>query len=162
VDQAPPTIYATLLDDQQRYLCSVSTMYRLLRADGEVHERRRQATHPAVVKPELLAIQPNQVWSWDITKKLSQTGEVVIAAEPEQGTGELEQAEVIAGVFVPADQQGTALGQPPQGPLHDPAARRMALRSRWAVIADASDMGHVAVLQTRPPAGWVVIALIQT
>jgi len=69
VDQAPPTIYATLLDEQ-RYLCSVSTMYRLLRADGEVGERRRQASHPAAVKPELVASQPNVVWSWDITKLL--------------------------------------------------------------------------------------------
>jgi putative transposase len=69
VDQAPPTVYATLLDEG-RYLCSVSTMYRLLRADGEVHERRRQATHPATVKPELLGTRPNQVWSWDITKLL--------------------------------------------------------------------------------------------
>jgi putative transposase len=69
VDQAPPTIYATLLDEG-RYLCSVSTMYRLLRADGEVRERRRQASHPAAVKPELVANQPNAVWSWDITKLL--------------------------------------------------------------------------------------------
>ncbi len=69
VDQAPPTIYATLLDEQ-RYLCSVATMYRLLRADGEVRERRRQATHPAAVKPELVATRPNAVWSWDITKLL--------------------------------------------------------------------------------------------
>ena len=35
---------------------------------GEVRERRRQATHPAKVKPELVANGPNQVWSWDITK----------------------------------------------------------------------------------------------
>ena len=69
VDQAPATVYATLLDEG-RYLCSVATMYRLLRADGEVHERRRQATHPAAIKPELLATAPNQVWSWDITKLL--------------------------------------------------------------------------------------------
>ena len=27
-----------------------------------------QATHPATVKPELVAHAPNQVWSWDITK----------------------------------------------------------------------------------------------
>jgi putative transposase len=33
-----------------------------------VSERRRQATHPAKVKPELLATSPNAVWSWDITK----------------------------------------------------------------------------------------------
>jgi len=69
VDQAPATVYATLLDEG-RYLCSVATMYRLLRADGEVHERRRQATHPAAIKPELRATAPNQVWSWDITKLL--------------------------------------------------------------------------------------------
>ena len=43
-------------------------MYRLLRARGEVRERRAQATHPARVKPELIAETPNQVWSWDITK----------------------------------------------------------------------------------------------
>ena len=34
----------------------------------ESRERRRQATHPATVKPELVAYHPNSVWSWDITK----------------------------------------------------------------------------------------------
>jgi putative transposase len=43
-------------------------MYRLLRAHGETGDRRRHATHPARVKPELLATKPNQCWSWDITK----------------------------------------------------------------------------------------------
>jgi putative transposase len=69
VDQAPASIYASLLDDG-RYLCSVPTMYRLLRAEDEVRERRRQATHPARIKPELVASGPNTVWSWDITKLL--------------------------------------------------------------------------------------------
>jgi putative transposase len=69
VDQAPASVYATLLDEG-RYLCSVPTMYRLLRAADEVHERRRQARHPATVKPELVATGPNSVWSWDITKLL--------------------------------------------------------------------------------------------
>jgi putative transposase len=45
-------------------------MYRVLREHGEVGERRRQATHPATVKPELVATAPNVVWSWDITKLL--------------------------------------------------------------------------------------------
>ena len=45
-------------------------MYRVLRDYDEVHERRRQATHPAAKKPELLATKPNQVYSWDITKLL--------------------------------------------------------------------------------------------
>jgi putative transposase len=69
VDEAPATVYAKLLDEGV-YLCSVPTMYRILRGEGEVAERRRHATHPARVKPELLATRPNQVWSWDITKLL--------------------------------------------------------------------------------------------
>jgi putative transposase len=69
VDEAPATVYAKLLDDGV-YLASTSTMYRILQAAGEVSERRRQATHPAHVKPELVAAGPNTVWSWDITKLL--------------------------------------------------------------------------------------------
>jgi putative transposase len=69
VDEAPATVYAKLLDAGV-YLCSVPTMYRILRAEGEVAERRRQASHPPATKPELLATQPNQVWSWDISKLL--------------------------------------------------------------------------------------------
>src|SRR5258708_23873418 len=45
-------------------------MYRVRRAEDEVRERRRQARHPATVKPELLATGPNTIWSWDITKLL--------------------------------------------------------------------------------------------
>lgn len=69
VDQAPAEGYATLLDEGS-YLASIATMYRVLRAAGEVAERRRQATHPPTVKPELVAAAPNRVWSWDITKLL--------------------------------------------------------------------------------------------
>jgi putative transposase len=67
VDKAPATVYHELLDEGV-YVASVSSMYRILRAHGEVKERRRQATHPARVKPELVATQPNRCWSWDITK----------------------------------------------------------------------------------------------
>lgn len=67
VDMAPASVYATLLDEGS-YLCSESTMYRLLREHGLTGERRRHAKHPATVKPELIAHQPNSVWSWDITK----------------------------------------------------------------------------------------------
>jgi putative transposase len=69
MDQAPREVYATLLD-KGIYLCSVSTMYRLLAEQDEVRERRRQLVHPAYAKPELLATAPNQLWSWDITKLL--------------------------------------------------------------------------------------------
>lgn len=67
VDKAPATVYHELLD-QGIYLASVSTMYRVLREHDEVRERRRQATHPARVKPELVAMTPNTCWLWDITK----------------------------------------------------------------------------------------------
>jgi putative transposase len=67
MDAAPRQIYATLLDEGL-YLCSVSTMYRILCQQGELRERRNQLRHPSYRKPELLASGPNQVWSWDITK----------------------------------------------------------------------------------------------
>jgi putative transposase len=67
VDASPAQVWATLLDEG-RYLCSQSSMYRLLRQSGEVRERRAQASHPAKVKPELVATAPMHVWSWDITK----------------------------------------------------------------------------------------------
>jgi len=66
-DLAPAQVWARLLDDGI-YLCSISTMYRLLAVAGESRERRRQRTHPANKIPELMAVKPNQVWSWDITK----------------------------------------------------------------------------------------------
>jgi putative transposase len=66
-DVSVPEIYASLLDEG-RYLGSLSTFYRVLHGAGEVHERRRHATHPPTIKPELCAMGPNEVWSWDITR----------------------------------------------------------------------------------------------
>lgn len=66
VDQAPRTVYATLLEEGC-YLCHWRTMYRVLAECNEVRERRNQLRHPPQPKPELLATAPNQVWSWDIT-----------------------------------------------------------------------------------------------
>jgi transposase InsO family protein len=66
-DSSPAAVWATLLDEG-RYLCSERTMYRLLAAEGETRERRNQLSHPGYQKPELLAVRPNEVWSWDISK----------------------------------------------------------------------------------------------
>ena len=75
VDLSPTQVFHILLDEGT-YLASVSTYYRLLRANGEIRERRRQATHPPRVRPELVARRPLVVWSWDITKlKGPQRGE---------------------------------------------------------------------------------------
>src|SRR5207245_2079017 len=75
-DRSPAAVYATLLDEG-RYHCSIRTMYRFLKQEGESRERRDQLTHPPYQKPELLATAPNQLWSWDITKlQAARTGQV--------------------------------------------------------------------------------------
>jgi putative transposase len=66
-DASPAEVHATLLEEET-YLASPRTMYRVLAEAHEVRERRDQLRHPSYAKPELLATKPNQVWSWDITK----------------------------------------------------------------------------------------------
>jgi len=66
VDATPRTMYDTLLAEG-RVLCHWRTMYRLLQADNATRERRAVRRSPTYVRPELLATQPCQVWSWDIT-----------------------------------------------------------------------------------------------
>jgi putative transposase len=67
VDRTPLQVYAVLLA-RGEYLCSVSTMYRILAVNAQVKDRRRQARHPARARPELIATGPGQVFTWDITK----------------------------------------------------------------------------------------------
>lgn len=66
-DQPPVEVYHALLE-RGMYLCSVSTMHRILRERGESGERRdqRRAQHHAV--PRLVAEAPNEVWTWDCSK----------------------------------------------------------------------------------------------
>lgn len=66
-NQTPAEIYQCLLE-QGNAPCSISTMHRILRQEGETGERRNQrpAQHHAI--PRLKATAPNQVWTWDITK----------------------------------------------------------------------------------------------
>jgi putative transposase len=68
-DRAPAQVYATLLDEGP-FLCSIPTMYRILRENRLVRDRRNQRRHPTDHQPDLLATGPNEVWSWDITKLL--------------------------------------------------------------------------------------------
>lgn len=67
VNKAPATVYAELMDEDQRYLCSPRTMYRILESKKATRERRDQARHPKFKRPELVATAPNQVWTWDVT-----------------------------------------------------------------------------------------------
>jgi putative transposase len=67
VDKSVAQVWATLLDEGT-YLCSQSSMHRILRANRAAGERRSQAVHPARAIPELLATRAGQVWSWDIER----------------------------------------------------------------------------------------------
>jgi putative transposase len=67
VDSSPAEVHAQLLS-AGTYLCSLRTMYRILAEAGGVRERRDRARHPRYHRPQLVATQPNRVWSWDITK----------------------------------------------------------------------------------------------
>lgn len=66
-DASPAEVHATLLDEGL-HLASVSTMYRILRSQHAVRERRNITRRQSYARPELVATAPNQVWSWDITK----------------------------------------------------------------------------------------------
>src|SRR5947207_6590913 len=68
-DDAPREVFATLLDEGT-YLCSVPTMYRILRENQEIRERRDQLRHPAYAKPDHFTTAPNQLRTLKITKKL--------------------------------------------------------------------------------------------
>lgn len=66
-DLAPAEVFYTLVEEGT-YVGSLRTMYRVLKDNKEVRERRDQLRRPNYKKPELVATGPNQVWSWDITK----------------------------------------------------------------------------------------------
>ena len=64
----PPSQIVPLLADEGRYLGSESTLYRALRAAGQLTHRRPERASTMRVKPRALsATGPNQVVSWDIT-----------------------------------------------------------------------------------------------
>lgn len=66
VDAGVAEIYATLLDEGI-YLCSDSTMHRILRENG-LAGQRRQRQPGRHHKPRLVATAPNMVWVWDIER----------------------------------------------------------------------------------------------
>jgi putative transposase len=66
-DQPPKEVYHTLLE-RSEYVCSESTMHRILRENKANGERRNQRTAKTHAKPRLRAIEPNDVWTWDCSK----------------------------------------------------------------------------------------------
>lgn len=55
------------LADQGEYLASESTMYRILREEGQLKHRSNAKPRVHQRPRELVATGPNQLWSWDIT-----------------------------------------------------------------------------------------------
>ena len=66
-NQPPMQVYHDLLQ-QGQYLCSISTMHRILRDENNQGERRAQRAPQSHAIPRLVATGPNEVWTWDITK----------------------------------------------------------------------------------------------
>ena len=66
-DLPPSQVVPLLADEDDVYLASESTMYRILREKRQL--AHREASRPRLHRRprERVAIGPNQVWSWDIT-----------------------------------------------------------------------------------------------
>lgn len=65
-DLSPKQIVPKLAD-RGLYLASESTIYRILRDQGQMAHRAASKPPTSRRPDELLATAPNQVWSWDIT-----------------------------------------------------------------------------------------------
>lgn len=63
----PPCQIVPRLADQGVYLASESTFYRILREENQLKHRQRSRPRSHRKPRELVAIKPNQVWSWDIS-----------------------------------------------------------------------------------------------
>jgi putative transposase len=63
---SPHQIVADLAD-QETYLASEATMYRILREEGQNTHRQPSKPKRHNRPEELTATAPNQVWTWDIT-----------------------------------------------------------------------------------------------
>ena len=64
----PPSQIVPRLADQQRYVASESTIYRILREANQLVHRRSERVGQKRSKPRAVcATQPNQLYSWDIT-----------------------------------------------------------------------------------------------
>lgn len=64
----PPSQIVPRLLDSNIYLGSVSSFYRVLKAENQLHHRGRSKAPRKVAKPtSFTASAPNEVWTWDIT-----------------------------------------------------------------------------------------------
>lgn len=67
VDESIARVHARELSEG-RVLASVSTVYRVARAERMTEDRRPQRSPRRHAKPSITVDGPNQAWTWDITK----------------------------------------------------------------------------------------------
>ncbi len=64
---SPPSQIVPRLADQEIYVASESTFYRILKQENQLTHRSMVRAKIHAKPGELIALQSNQVWSWDIT-----------------------------------------------------------------------------------------------
>jgi hypothetical protein len=68
----PPSQIVPRLADQQRYIASESTFYRVLKAEKQLAHRRSERPVKSCSKPRAVcADAPNQLYSWDTQSKIA-------------------------------------------------------------------------------------------
>ena len=66
-DLSPNQIVPRALDEKSLYVASESTIYRVLREEGQMTHREPSRPATGHRPDEHVATGPNQIWSWDIT-----------------------------------------------------------------------------------------------
>src|SRR5215203_3699091 len=87
----------------------------------------------------------------------------MLTTVPQQDAGDLDQPQIVGSLLLVAYQDGAALRQPAQRPLHYPSSSRITLVSLKVLLlfSDASDMRLVVVALHHFPSGLFVVALVQ-
>src|ERR1051326_1568145 len=80
------------------------------------------------------------------------------------GTGQMQQAQIIERLLLPADQKPTETVEPAMGPLHDPTTRLVPgfLLNGRSLLSPRANVGGEAKLSQQSPHLIIVIASIQT
>ncbi len=70
IDLSPREIYYKLLDDEATVIASVSTFYRVARQSNLLGNRSKFTSGKKLNRetPHLVALAPNEVWSWDVSQ----------------------------------------------------------------------------------------------
>ncbi|UTV26398.1 IS3 family transposase [Photobacterium atrarenae] len=64
----PPSQIVPRLADKGDYIASESTIYRVLKANDQLHHRGRAKPHKPATEPvSHVATKPNEIWTWDIS-----------------------------------------------------------------------------------------------